>query len=115
GSLDRFSMVNGFIVSHDEAEAFYRNFMHVNADDPERRLALIGIEDPSAGGHCLVLLTTVYKTVTERDRSDVMRDLRNKQLPLQWTPATFSLSNPFRFIKMALLRTMCAAVGLSSS
>ncbi len=86
GSLDRFSMVNGFIVSHDEAEAFYRNFMHVNADDPERRLALIGIEDPSAGGHCLVLLTTVYKTVTERDRSDVMRDLRNKQLPLQWTP-----------------------------
>ena len=33
-----------------------------------------------------MLLTTVYKTVTERDRSDVMRDLRNKQLPLQWTP-----------------------------
>lgn len=86
GSLDRFSMVNGFIVSHDEAEAFYRNFMHVSSDETERRLALIGLEDPSAGGHCLVLLTSVYKTVTERDRSDVMRDLRNKKLPLQWAP-----------------------------
>lgn len=86
GATDAFSKVRGELVAHAYAEAALCRVLKVNPQDSVRRIALIGMPDPSTGGHMLVLLSTVHKKVIPNDTVALHYGLLNMKLSPQWAP-----------------------------
>ncbi|MBE6420391.1 MAG: hypothetical protein E7031_09710 [Akkermansiaceae bacterium] len=94
GSVNKFSKVQGELVPHEKAEAALCALLKINPQHNDHRIALIGMPDPASGGHFLVMLSTVHKTVIPNDTVSLHYGLINMKLPPQWAPKQI-LSVPF--------------------
>ncbi|MBQ9835242.1 MAG: AMP-binding protein [Akkermansia sp.] len=84
GRRERFSKVDGKMVSHVMVEEALRTVLKTNPADERRPLAIVGVPGPS--GERLVMLSTLHKVVNAHDALTVRYALTNAHYPSFWAP-----------------------------
>ncbi|MBQ1959943.1 MAG: AMP-binding protein [Akkermansia sp.] len=84
GRRERFSKIDGKMVSHVMVEEALRSVLKTNPADERRPLAIVGVPGPS--GERLVMLSTLHKVVNAHDALTVRYALTNAHYPSYWAP-----------------------------
>ncbi len=84
GRRERFSKIEGKMVSHVMVEEALRTVLKANPADERRPLAIVGVPGPA--GDRLVMLSTLHKVVNAHDALTVRYALTNAHYPSYWAP-----------------------------
>lgn len=84
GRRERFSKVDGKMVSHVMVEDALRSVLKTNPADERRPLAIVGVPGPT--GDRLIMLSTLHKVVNAHDALTVRYALTNAHYPSFWAP-----------------------------
>ena len=84
GRRERFSKVDGKMVSHVMVEDALRTVLKTNPADERRPLAIVGVPGPR--GDRLIMLSTLHKVVNAHDALTVRYALTNAHFPSFWAP-----------------------------
>ncbi|MBR5522211.1 MAG: AMP-binding protein [Akkermansia sp.] len=84
GRRERFSKIDGKMVSHIMVEDALRTVLKTNPADERRPLAIVGVPGPH--GERLVMLSTLHKVVNAHDALTVRYALTNAHYPSFWAP-----------------------------
>ena len=86
GSRERFSYVEGELISHARVEEILAGVLSIPRMISEPRIAVVGIPTPDGRGEQVVLLSTLHKVVGPHDVITLRYAIVNERIPSQYAP-----------------------------
>lgn len=86
GPRERYSRVNGELISHEMVEHYMLRFLRVEEERGKPRLAVVSMVDEQTGQDQLVLLSTVHRVVGPHDVITLRYDLTNAHISPNLAP-----------------------------
>lgn len=87
GPTERYSRVNGELISHAEAESVVLEALEAKMlPGMERRVAIVALPGPGGGADTLVLLSTIHRQVFSHDVSTLQHKIKRLHYSANWAP-----------------------------
>ncbi len=87
GPIERYSRVNGELISHAEAEAVVLKALETKQPDGSpRRVAMVALPGAGAEADMLVLLSTIHQQVFSHDVSTLQHKITRLNYSANWAP-----------------------------
>ena len=87
GPVERYSRVNGELVSHEKAESVVLEALETKQlPGMPRRVAIVALPGQHKGADMLVLLSTIHQQVFSHDVSNLFHKIKNLKYSPNWAP-----------------------------